>query len=196
MGWLIALGLIAVLLLLPLGVDASYDSNGANAVVFIGPLRRRVFPAKKKDKPADNHKSNAAPSAAPEKKGGGSVTDFVPLVRLVLRFLAEFRGKLRVNLLQLNVILAGSDPSDLGQNYGKACAAWANFQPHLERFLIIQKRDVKIQCDFEGDQTLVTARIILTIRIFRVFALGVRHGFKIIKEYIQLTKKRKGGAES
>lgn len=193
MGWLIAIVLLAVILLLPLGVDAGYDEDGAKASVFIGPLRRTVYPAKKKTKQT-NHNSGASVSSPSGKKGGGSVTDFVPFVRLVLHFFEDFRGKLRVNLLQLNVALAGDDPCDLGQNYGKACAAWANFRPHLERFLVIIKQDVKIQCDFESSQTLVTARIILTIRIFRVFSLGITHGIKIIKEYLQITKKRKGGA--
>ncbi len=198
MGWLIALAVIAGLLLLPIGVSASYDSSGAKAYIVAGPLQIPVYPAKKKKDQAPKEKKENKDNpgtGSSAKKSGGPVTDFVPVVRLVLQLLDDFRCKLRVNLLELNVILAGGDPCDLGQNYGKACAALGNFWPYLERFFVIKKRDVKIQCDFEADQSLVTAKVILTIRIGRLFSLGLRHGIKILKEFLSISKKRKGGAK-
>jgi hypothetical protein len=135
MGWLIALVVIAGLLLLPIGVSAGYDSGGAKASVVAGPLRIPVYPAKKKkvQAPKDKKIGDNSRAGSSAKKSGGPVTDFIPVVRLVLQMLDDFRCKLRVNLLELNVILAGGDPCDLGQNYGKACAALGNFWPHLER---------------------------------------------------------------
>lgn len=198
MGWLIAIAVIAGILLLPLGISASYDSGGAKAAVAIGPLRIPVYPGKKKkeDKPKEKPEKQPATGKATQKKSGGPATDFIPLVKLILELLNDFRGKLRVNLLELNVILAGSDPCDLGQNYGKACAALGNLWPQLERYLVIRKRDVKLQCDFEAEQTLVTARLLLTITVGRLFSLGLRHGIKIIKEFLSISKKRKGGART
>lgn len=196
MGWLIALAVIAAVLLLPLGVSASYDANGAKASVAVGFLRVPVYPRKKKaaQEKTSAEKKSAAPAG--EKQSGGPVTDFIPVAKLILKLLDEFRTKLRVNLLELNVILGGGDPCDLAQNYGKACAALGNLWPQLERFLVIQKRDVKLQCDFEAEQTLVTARILLTITVGRIFSLGIRHGYHIIKEFLTISKKRKGGAKT
>lgn len=194
MGWLIALAVIAALLLLPLGVSASYDSEGAKAAIAFGPVRVPVYPGKKKDKSKEKPKKEVTTPKTDGKKSGGPVTDFIPIVRLILQLLNDFRGKLRVNLLELNVILAGGDPSDLAQNYGKAWAALGNLWPQLERFLVIKKRDVKLQCDFEADKTLVTARLVLTITVWRILSLGLRHGIKILKEFLAISKKRKGGA--
>lgn len=194
MGWLIAVAVVALLLMMPLGIDAGYNQNGGFAILQIGPFGRQLYPAAKNKNKKSEKSGKTKDSKKQGSQPGGSVGDFIPLVKLVLKFLNDFRGKLRVELLQLNVILGGGDPCDLGQNYGKACTAWANFQPHLESFLKIKKRDVKIQCDFEAGQTLVTARVILTITFGRVLSLGIVHGFKIIKEYINISKNRKGGA--
>ena len=201
MGWLIALGILTLLLVLPLGVSAVYDSDGPRVSVLAGPVRIPVYPAKKKDKKPKQkkEKKSAPPKAKPAKttkteKKGGSVTDFLPLVEIVLDFMSEFRRKLRVNVLELNLVLAGSDPCDLAINYGKATAALGNLWPRLEELFVIKKRDVKIQCDFEADKTLVKARLDLTITLARVFSVSFRYGIRALKELKKILNKRKGGA--
>ncbi len=201
MGLIIALGILILLLLLPLGVSAVYDSEGPRVSILAGPVRVPVYPAKKKDKKPKKKKEKKKAAAKPkpaqqpkQEKKGGSLTDFLPLVKIILEFLGDFRRKLRVNVLQLNLVLAGGDPCDLAINYGKATAAMGNLWPRLEQLLVIKKRDVKIQCDFEGDKTLVTARLDLTITIARVFSVGFRYGFRALKELMKLLNKRKGGA--
>lgn len=217
MGWLIALGILFLLAILPLGVSVQYDSDGPLVRIIAGLLRLQVFPAKKKKKPKDKKekkgktpkeetaapqeadqaappKKEAAPAKTEEPKKGGSITDFIPLVWTVLDFLVDFRRKLRVNRLELNLVMAGGDPCDLATNYGKAWAALGNLWPRLEEWFVIKKQDVRIQCDFEGDQTLVTARLDITITLGRILSLGVRYGIRAIKELIQIKNKGKGGA--
>ncbi len=219
MGWLIALGILFLLAILPLGVSVQYDSDGPLVRIIAGLLRLQVFPAKKKKKPKEKtekkgktpKEESAAPQetaevASPQKEKtpaktdgpapqkGGSITDFIPLVWTVLDFLVDFRRKLRVNRLELNLVMAGGDPCDLATNYGKAWAALGNLWPRLEEWFVIKKRDVRIQCDFESDQTLVTARLDITITLGRILSLGVRYGIRAIKELIQIKNKGKGGA--
>ena len=50
MGWLIALGLLTLLAIIPIGVSALYDEDGPRVSVIAGPVRLSVFPAKKKEK--------------------------------------------------------------------------------------------------------------------------------------------------
>lgn len=192
MGWLIALGVLVLLALMPLGVDASYDSAGIKAALIFGPVRVRVYPSEKRKETAPQKKVDK-PDPVQSQEKGGPASDFIPVAKLILRLLKDLRTKLRVNLLQINLILAGSDPCDLAQNYGKACAAMGNLWPYLERFLTIQKRDVRIQCDFEAEKTLISARLMLTITLGRLLHLGSRHGFKILKEFKRVSNKRKGG---
>lgn len=201
MGWLIALGILILLLILPLGVSAVYDSQGPRVSILAGPVRIPVYPAKKKDKKSKpkKEKKKAAPKGKPAKsakkeKKGGSLTDFLPLVEIVLDFMSDFRRKLRVNVLEINLVLAGSDPCDLAINYGKATAALGNLWPRLEELFVIKKRDVKIQCDFEADKTLVKARLDLTITLARVFSVSFRYGIRALKELKKILNKRKGGA--
>ena len=131
-----------------------------------------------------------------KKKTGGSITDFLPLVGRLFDFLGDFRRKLRVNVLELKVILAGDDPCDLAVNYGRAWAAVGNLLPRLERYLVIQKRDINVECDFTASNTTVIARMDLTITLGRLLAAVFTFAFHAVIEFLKIMKKRKGGAEN
>lgn len=212
MGWLITLGILILLAVLPLGVSVKYNSEGPLVRLILGPVRMTLFPKpkkEKKEKPEKKKKEDAPKKEAPPKKPsvppkevpdakkeqGGSWTDFLPLVKTTLDFLGDFRRKLRVNHLELKLILAGDDPCDLGLNYGRAWAAVGNLMPQLEKIFVIKKRDVEVECDFEATETLVIARLDLTITLGRLLAALVRFVFRAIKQFIQIKNKRKGGAK-
>ena len=60
MGWLIALAVIVLLAILPLGVSARYDAAGVDMKILLGPLRLSLHPGKekpKKEKPRRNTRS-------------------------------------------------------------------------------------------------------------------------------------------
>ena len=201
MGWLIGLGIVVLLAVLPLGVRIRYDCDGIAVTVLAGPVRILVFPRpkkekKKKEKPKPEKKKTAPSEKEPPKKekAGGSLTDFLPLVKLALELLNCFRRKLRVDNLRLKLVLAGDDPCDLAVNYGRAWAALGNLLPRLERVLVIRKRDLNVECDFTADSTVVTAGLDITITLGRLLALAVVYGLRGLKEFLSISKKRKGGA--
>lgn len=201
MGWLIALAVILLLGCLPLGASVRYDADGPLVRLIAGPIRIQLFPAKKKaekvkkakEKPEKAKKTENTPTKPKEKKGG-KLTDFLPLLQVAVDFLGEFRRKLRVNALKMKLTLAGGDPCDLAVNYGKAWAILGNLIPMLERWFVIKKRDLQVQCDFEGDETRITARLDLTITLGRLLGLAVKYGFRGMREYLKISNKRKGGA--
>lgn len=203
MGWLIVLAVILLLAILPLGVSAKFEAGGALVRLIAGPVRVTLFPMKKKDKHGDEAKpapKKAAkpdvkkPESAEKKESGGKLTDFLPLVQVGLDFLGDFRRKLRVDRLEMKLILAGDDPCDLAVNYGKAWAALGNLWPRLERLFVIKKRDVQVECDFTSNETVIIARLDLTITLGRLISLAVRYGIRALKEYLNIMKSRKGGA--
>lgn len=201
MGWLIAAGVIALLAILPLGVSAIYQEAGPLVRLIAGPVRITVFPAKKKeDKKEKPDKKKEKPQASTTKKveakekKGGSYRDFLPLLDLVLEFLTAFRKKLRVNRLEMKLVMAADDPCDLAINYGKAWAALGNLIPQLERFFVIKKRDLEVECDFTSDKTRIYARLDLTITVGRLLSISVVHGIRILRQYFAIMKSRKGGA--
>lgn len=214
MGWLIALGILLLLAVLPLGGRVYYDSDGIKAWVLAGPIRIAVFPRKKKekkkdkkpDKPVAQEKEENLPKQPDpppseskkeqKKEKGGSLLDFLPLVRVALDMLNSFRSKIRIDNLYVRLILASGDPADLGETYAKTWTALANLMPRLERVLRIKKRDIQLGCDFEASETLIILRLDLTITLGRLLALGTVYGLRALKEFLKLKKKRKGGAKN
>lgn len=210
MGLWITLGILTVLAILPLGVRVHYDADGPLVKIVLGPIKFTVFPRPKKEpketkkpeekKAAEEDNLPKPPQPPPEPKPkkektqGGSLTDFFPFVKLIFDFLGDFRRKLRMKELYLRLILASDDPCDLAVNYGKTWAAVGNLIPALERWFVIKKRDVEVECDFAASETLVIARADLTITLGRLLALIVVYGIRAVREFLTIQKKRKGGA--
>lgn len=211
MGWLITLGAIGLLAAIPLGVRIRYDADGPLVRLILGPGKITVFPMpkkQKKEKPVK--KTEPEPEIVEEKlpqppkppkeektkgeKKGGSLKDFIPFVKLGIDFLGDFRRKLRLDDLYLRLILASSDPCDLAVNYGKTWAAVGNLLPALEKWFVIKKRDVEVQCDFTASTTTVIARLDVTITLGRLLSLATVYAVRALKEFLHFKKKRKGGA--
>ena len=220
MGWWITLGILTLLAILPLGVSVRYDEDGAVVRIIAGPVKITLLPRKNvdkkpkkeknteknpkkksepepkktSDKPQQKTQDQPAAADKPAAKKGGPITDFLPLVRIALDMLGAFRRRLRVNVLELKLVMAADDPCDLAVNYGRAWAAVGNLMPRLERVFVIQKRNIEVECDFETTKTLVTARLDLTITLGRILATVVVFGVKALIEFLKIKNKRKGGA--
>ena len=196
MGWLIALAVIVLLAVMPLKLRAKYDTDGARVRLYVGPLGFTVYPSKEKGEKKLKEKASSHKKSKKEIiKKGGSLSDFWPLVDAGVDFLEELLcRKLRVKLLQARIVMAEDDPCDLAIHYGEAWAALGNAIPLLERFLIIKKRDLQVQCDFTAEKTLIDANLVLSITFGRALSLGVRHGIRMLREYMKIMKLRKGGA--
>lgn len=194
--WGILVLVIVLLAVMPIGVNAVYAIDGAAVRLIFGPVRFLVFPKPRKTEKVQKEKSDdKTKSQGKANQKGGSVKDFFPLVRMILDFLGELRTKLRIDRLELKLILAGDDPCDLAVGYGRAWAALGNLMPQLERVFVIKKRDVEVECDFTASSTCVYARVDLTITVARILSLGLRHGYHILKEYFKIMNQRKGGAK-
>ena len=191
MGWLIALAVVASVLFLPLGFSAIYRQNDPGVWLLVGPLRFRVYPGNQKKK----SQKSAQDKEKKDTSKGGSYKDLWPVVRTIYAFLGEFRRKILVRRLELKVILAGEDPADLAMNYGRAWAALGSLTPQLKRLFRIRKQDIEVECDFTAEETLIYARIDVTLTVVRTLRLLSKHGIKIIKQLLELKKLRKGGAQ-
>lgn len=201
MGWIIALGVLTLIAIVPIGVSVLYDASGLCAYAVAGLIRIPLYPTPKKEpneektqKKQSGKKKTGTPK--PQKKKGGSFHDFLPLVDKVLDFLGDFRRKLRITRLEMKLILAGDDPADLAQNYGRAWTALGNLMPLLENVFTIKKRDLEVECDFLSDKTTVVARFDISITIGRVLLLFAVRGIPVLRELMKIMNKRKGGAKA
>lgn len=220
MGWWIALGILLLIGAIPLGVDVRYREAGLLVRWVLGPLRGTVYPRKQKKPKRERKKTPEPPKTenpakppepqvdrqpppqtaeAPpgeDTEKGGSIRDFLPLARVGADMLNGLRRRLRVDRLELCVTLAGEDPCDLAENYGRAWAALGNLVPRLDRWFVIKKRDLEVQCDFTSEETTVFARLKLTITLGRVLSLGVVCGTRALITFIKIWKNNKGGAQN
>lgn len=207
MGWWITLGALTLLALLPVGVRVCYDAGGPLVKLILGPAKLPLFPRPKKEKKPARQKTKETASEAglpkppqppaekkPKQEKGGSLTDFLPFVRLAFDFLGDFRRRLRMKELYLRLILASEDPCDLAVNYGKTWTAVGNFLPALERWFVIQKRDVEVECDFTASETKVIARLEITMTLGRLLSLAAVYAVRGLKTFLVFRNKRKGGA--
>ena len=212
MGWLIAMGILLAIGIIPVGLRVRYNDAGMRLWVLAGPVRINLYPRpqkekkekqenaqKKEKKPTTGKKASEQkeaktdPAAAPEK--GGRLTDFLPLAQMALEFLGNFRRKLRLDNLYFRLILAGEDPYQVAVSYGRCWAAVGNLLPQLDRLFVIQKRDIEVECDFTASETLVIFHLALTITIGRLLTTAGKFSARVLKEYLKIRKKRKGGAK-
>lgn len=205
MGWLIFLAILIGLGCVPLGVRLRYDEDGPLAAVLLGRLPIVLYPlpgwlkkltsrekkdGEKKPKKEKPKKEKPPKDTIGEGPQGGSWKKFLPLVRLGLHFLGDFRRKLRVNRLVLRLTLAGDDPCDLAVNYGRAWAAVGNLLAALQRAFVIQKRDVEVQCDFLGEETKVVFAMDLTITLGRILGLLVKYGIRAVAILLKMKNQK------
>ena len=205
MGWLIALGVLVLIAIIPAGASIFYDEDGFRAFVIAGPFRIPVFPVKKKEKKEKPKKevkkktgktSPAKANPKEKKTKGGSLLDFLPVLDKILDFLSAFRRKLRVPHLELKLILGGGDPSDVAYNYGRGWVVLGNLMPLLDSVLYIKKRDLEVECDFLAEKTTVVARFDISITIGRLLSLVIVQGVPVLYKLLKVLNKRKGGAKA
>ena len=200
MGWLIALGILILLALLPLGLGLRYEEGrfGLKARVAGIPIpldlielaTKEKKPRKKKEKPRPEDQPTN-PNAPKPRKKKMDLQQIMPLLHLAMDMLGDLRRTLRVDHLELKLILAGDDPCDLAILYGNVWATVGNLMAKLENALVIRHRDIDIQCDFTADKTLAEGRLDLHLTLGRMVSLVAVYGCKAIAV---LMKKRKGGA--
>lgn len=203
MGWLIALLVLILLFFLPLVVRVTYNAGGASAKLYLFGIPIVLYPrdARKDDAKTDSPKNEkkggtlqSGKTKRSEDKSTGDTEQFLRFLRVIAELLKDLGRKLRVRKLELRLVYAGEDPSDVALNYGRANAVIANVLPHLERLFVIKKRSVDVSCDFSAPKTRIYACIDISLMLGRAVRLAVRYGIRFLKEYSKMNK-RKGGAE-
>lgn len=192
MGWIIALGVLTLLALMPIGVNVLYAQKGLFLTLALGPVRIQAFPRKGKRKDGHSDSEKARKEKSSDKKGG-SLRDFLPLVETGLSFLKGFFRPFQIKKMDVDLVLAGSDPCDLAVNYGKTWAAVGNLIPLLDKLFVIKKRNVNVACDFEEEKSRIYVSVKARIAFGLLLVLVPRYGLKLILQYIGMQNKRKGG---
>lgn len=167
---------------LRVGVRGEYAAHGPRAWARLGPVRLKLWPMeKKRKKPAKPPK--------PEKKGtgipkGGALDYARELIPLALEAAGQFRKKLQVDHLELELRAGASDPADAAMAYGCANAALgALWLPLTEAFHVKDGR-ARVELDFDTKTTTVSAAGSLSLKVGQLLWLGLYFGLKGLKKVI------------
>lgn len=222
MTWLWILGIVFLLLLLlcllRVGVLIRYEET-LNVRVTAGPIRVQVFPAKpgkekkpKKEKKKKKGKAGKGPAteggsgaeAAEEQKKKAfpkpdledirsAVTTLWPPLK---KALGRTRRGIRVDPLEAAVCLGGrDDPAATAELYGYLNAAMWSGMPVLEKLLDIPDPALRLEMDFDREETRARVLAGVSIRVGTVLAVALQVGIPAIKWYLKFSKKHKQAAE-
>jgi len=172
---IIILALILLILCLSVGADAAYDSSGFTLKIVIGPFRKTLLPAKKK-KPKKEKEPKEEPEEKPEKdekpKTGLpfriTLSDIRELLGIVFRLLGRLRRALSIDRFMLHLLVTADDPYDAVTRFGVINALLSALDGPAHRALKIRDEDIQTCVDFEEEDMIVEARIVLTLQIWEI----------------------------
>lgn len=187
MGWQIVLwvflALAAVLLLLvflPVGIRVRYHDGVLKLWYTLGPVRVLWYPEnseaeEKRKKSKISIRSVLNEPIKANRKYDNVLGDFWAELKTTLELFWHLRPRLRIKRLMLKLHLAGDDPATLAMQYGGAWAAIGSIFPLLEEAFVLKKRDLDVDCDFNGDTTTLDAKLDITIGLGRLLWCIVRY---------------------
>lgn len=202
--FLMILGVLILLLFLlsrlRLGIDAAVDGKAVTVDAAVGPFRIRVLPGKpKKKKPEKEVPPKEAAKTTPKEKKPlpkPTLADIRSALDALLpplkRALGRTRRSIRVKPLEVSATFGGgADPAAAAELYGYAhMAVWAGM-PVLEQLLVIPDPHIHIGIDFDAPETVVQARVGVTLRLGTLVSVALSVGIPALKWFLGFQKKHK-----
>ncbi|MCL1807655.1 MAG: DUF2953 domain-containing protein [Oscillospiraceae bacterium] len=148
------------------GVRAKRSRDGQTKVIvragiFRFDLTKRLQKSKK-PKP-EKIKKDKEPSGFKDPK---------TLLRMVKPVMRSLRKGLRIDRMNLKLILGGSeDPYSAAMMYGRLNMAWGVLRPLINQTFRVKKQNVEIGLNFEQDRTQWEGELYLTMSLGRSFAV-------------------------
>lgn len=186
--------LLLLLLLLPLGAEASFGEK-TEVCVRVGSLRippERLDALKKEKKPSGQSEKPKPPK---KKRSLPKLTadELFDLIGTALHALGRALRRLchgvRFDPLDVHATLGGDgDPAALAQNCGYANAALWTFMPQLETLFTIPDPCICIDADFEGRPTHVEGRVGVCLRPITLVVMALVLAWPLLMWYRRFKK--------
>lgn len=196
MTWIIVGILLVLLAMMPVRIIIGYSMQVVSLRLRVGLVTFPILPRKtKRNKRAKDEnkikKSTARKDDQSEKKQKRTIKEYLPILRVVLDLLTRLHSKLVMKQLKFRLVLSGDDPCDLAVLYGRTQAAAAILLGQIESAFNIKKRDVRIECDFAAETTLLEGFADISVMFGKLLYLAVKYGTTILREYLALLKNKK-----
>lgn len=186
---------LAVLLLIPIGVDGGYttEASGLQLAVKVGPFRLGLLPKKEKAPKAKKKKKKKKKKEKPEdseKKKEKKPLDFkkiLQLVKLGLRALGRFRRRLNIDYLRFRYTVATDDPFNTAMQFAAVNSAVGGLCPLVDNAFNIKTREIGIYSDFLREKPVIDFWLTATINLLDLFYIAFAFGI----DYLIVTIKQK-----
>ena len=194
MFWIVVGILLVLLAMMPIRLLIAYSTQVISVKLKIGLLTFSVLPRKVKTKQKKKDKPDKPASAGGKKAVKTQKTDikdYLRILRLVLDLLIRLRSKAVMKRFDLLLILAGDDPSDLAVLYGRAQGVLSVLLGQIEDAFHIENRNVRLECDFTAERTLLDGFVDISISFGRLLLLAAKYGTMILREYFAIINNKK-----
>jgi hypothetical protein len=184
----IAVILIELFFMLRIRTILEYSDNGFAFTVKL-PFFKIVLP--KKDIGNADKKSDSAKK--PKKPKGGDIPDFKSIAGLALKTAGKLIRRVRIDELDADILIAGSDPFTVAMMYGGAAASFGVIFPVIENNFNIIKKNIRVNADFNGGSPRVYFMSKQSIALWRLLAIILTFAYRFHK--LQRIKLKKITAE-
>jgi len=194
MFWIVVGILLVLLAMMPIRLLIAYSTQVISVKLKIGLLTFSVLPRKVKTKQKKKDKPDKPASAGGKiavKTQKTDIKDYLRILRLVLDLLIRLRSKAVMKRFDLLLILAGDDPSDLAVLYGRAQGVLSVLLGQIEDAFHIENRNVRLECDFTAERTLLEGFVDISISFGRLLLLAAKYGTMILREYFAIINNKK-----
>ena len=183
----IILLILVLLSFLRLGGRAVYAGDGFRADLKVGPLLFRLYPREVKGK-SSKHKKKKHPDEESAPDRCGSLELFRQFLPLLLEAVGEFRRKVRIDHIDLELTVAAGDPAAAAIAYGSANALLGMIWPLIENNFNVKDRSLRTGVDFHSDTPVIRADALFTLTLAQLVRIGLRFGPRAWKQYRTIKK--------
>lgn len=103
---------------------------------------------------------------------------------------AQFRRKLRVDTLVLELQVGADDPGEAALRYGQANALVGAAWGALEESFQIRDGRASVRADLAGGGTRLRGEVALSLKLGQALWLGIHFGWKGLRQVLHVKKRR------
>ena len=162
-----------------IGAQVEYCEKGLSVRIRAGAIMIPVFPLKEKK---EKKTPKPAKPAAPEPKGkkGGLLKLAMKFIPLVLDTVKKFRRKLRVDRLDMNLVVCAPDPADAALRYGQANALLGCLWQPITQAFHVKDGHAHVAVDFDARTPTIYILAFMSLTIAQTLGLAVVFGAKAL----------------
>ena len=194
---MIALAIVlAALLLIALfrfGLSVEYGADGVKVVLYIGPVRNRLYPGKEKgpkekiskEKKEKKKKEKISKKRKPEEEKPGKLETALSLLPAIKKALSRLRRRLLIKRLRVRYAAAGEDPYKTALAFGASEAVFGIVLAVAEKSFRIRRRDFSAYADFNATEQC--------IYVFAAISIAVWEAVYVLFPFVPVLLKSKSG---